>query len=163
VNAGDVLLELKPTEVHANAQSTQSQVISLLAQKARLEAEEAGLTTIKTPTEFAGLPDEQKPEAEQAMNLQKQELATRLEPIVSQKAVLKQRQAELGEQITGYRKQVVATDDQSKSINAEMAGTKALADRGFASINRVRALERNAAGLTASRADLQANIAKSEQ
>jgi HlyD family secretion protein len=77
--------------------------------------------------------------------------------------VLKQRQAELEQQIIGYHKQVSATDDQSKSIGAEMSGTQALAARGFASINRVRALERSAAGLTSQRADLEANIAKSQQ
>jgi HlyD family secretion protein len=163
VKAGDVLIELKPTEVHASEASTQSQVISLLAQKARLEAEQAGRTTITAPAEFANLPDEAKPEAEQAMKLQARELATRLDSVAGQKAVLKQRQAELEQQIIGYRKQVIATDDQSKSIGAELAGTQTLAARGFASINRVRALERSAAGLTSQRADLEANIAKSQQ
>jgi HlyD family secretion protein len=163
VNAGDVLIELQPTEVHASEASTQSQVISLLAQKARLEAEQAGQSHVTPPAEFANLPDEARPLADQAMKLQDHELATRLESVASQKAVLKQRQAELEQQIIGYHKQVAATDDQSRSLGAETSGMKQLAARGFASINRVRALERSASGLTASRADLEANIAKSQQ
>ena len=163
VKAGDILIELKPTEVHANEQSTQSQVISLLAQKARLEAEQAGRTTITAPAEFANLPDEAKAEAQQALQLQAHELSTRMEAVSSEKAVLRQKQAELQQQIIGYHKQVGATDEQSKSIGAELGGTQALAARGFASINRVRALERSSEELTSQRADLEANIAKSQQ
>jgi HlyD family secretion protein len=163
VKAGDVLLELQPVEVHANEASTQAQVISLLAHKARLEAEQAGLTHITPPSEFANLPAEAKPEADRAMQLQARELATRAESISSQKAVLKQQQAELQQQIIGYRKQVVATGDQSKSIGAEIAGNEVLAARGFAPINKVRELQRQASGLVASRAELEANIAKSQQ
>jgi HlyD family secretion protein len=163
VDAGQTLIQLQPTEVHANEASTQSQVISLMAQKARLEAEQAGRTQIIPPPEFASLPAEARPEAAQAMSLQAQELRTRTDSIASQKNVLKQRQAELEQQIIGYKKQVVATDEQSKSIAAELAGARQLASRGFSPLTRVRALERNAQGLDATRADLDANIAKSQQ
>jgi HlyD family secretion protein len=163
VKAGDVLLELKPTEVHASEASAQAEIVSLLARKARLEAEQAGLTRFAAPAEFANLPAEDQPEAEQAMKLQQHELDTRVESVTSEKAVLTQRQAELQQQIIGYRKQVVATDDQSKSIGAEISGTEALAARGFAPLNHVRSLQRQASGLIASRADLEANIAKSQQ
>ena len=163
VKAGDVLLELKPTEVHANETSTQSQIISLLAQKARFEAEQSGTTNITSPAEFAKLPAEAKAEVDQAMQLQQHELSTTLEAIVSQKAVLKQQQAELQQQIIGYQKQVVATDQQSKSIGAEISGTEALAARGFAPLNKVRELQRQSSGLSSTRAELTADIAKSQQ
>lgn len=163
VNAGDVLVELKPTEVHANEASTQAQIISLLAQKARLQAEQAGQAHFTPPAEFANLPAEAKPEADQAMQLQQRELTTTLEAISSQKAVLKQQQAELQQQIIGYKQQVAATDDQSKSIGQEISGDQLLAARGFAPLNKVRELQRSASGLKSSRADLLANIAKSQQ
>lgn len=163
VQAGQVLIELAPNEVAASEGSFQSQTISLTAQRARLEAEREGRTRIVTPPEFAKLTGAEQIEANQALRLQQSELATRLGALASQKAVLRQRQAELAQQILGYQKQIETTDDQSQSIAAELAGTKTLADKGFASINRVRALERSAASLAGSRADLAANIAKSRE
>jgi HlyD family secretion protein len=163
VTAGQTLIQLQPTEVRANAASTQSQVISLLAQRARLEAEQAGRSNIVPPPEFAKLPPEAKQEAVKALDLQARELQTRQGSVTAQKNVLKQREAELEQQIIGYKRQVVATDAQSKSIASELEGARALNARGFGPLTRVRQLERNAQELDSTRADLDANIAKSQQ
>jgi HlyD family secretion protein len=163
VDAGQVLIELAPNEVAASEGSLQSQAISLQAQRARLEVEREGRSQVPAPPEFAALTGPEKAQAADALKLQQSELATRLSALASQKAVLRQRQAELSQQIIGYQQQIKATDDQSRSIGAELNGTKTLADKGFASINRVRALERSASGLAATRADLAANIAKSNE
>jgi HlyD family secretion protein len=163
VDAGQVLIELAPNEVAASEGSLQSQAISLQAQRARLEVEREGKSHVPAPPEFAALTGPEKAQAADALKLQQSELATRLSALASQKAVLRQRQAELSQQIIGYQLQIKATDDQSRSIGAELSGTKTLADKGFASINRVRALERSASGLAATRADLAANIAKSNE
>jgi HlyD family secretion protein len=125
--------------------------------------EQTGQSRITPPAEFANLPAEAKPEAEQALQVQQHELTTTLEAVSSQKAVLKQQEAELQQQIIGYRKQVSATDDQSKSMSQEIAGDQLLAARGFAPLNKVRELQRQSSGLTSTRADLQASIAKSQQ
>ena len=163
VQAGQVLVELAPRDVAAAEGSMASQVISLEAQRARLLAESAGQTTMAAPREFAALTGDDKVEAEGALRQQQAELRARVGAIASQKAVLRQRNLQLTEQIKGYTDQIGTTDQQSKLINDELAGTQALADKGYASINRVRALQRTAAGLTGSRADLASNAARAKQ
>ncbi len=163
VQAGQVLIELAPRDVAAAEGSMESQVISLQAQRARLMAERDGLAGVSAPVEFASLTGPDKAEAESALRQQQQEMRARISAISSQKAVLRQRNAQLTEQIKGYTDQIGTTDQQSKLIDDELAGTQALADKGYASINRVRALQRTAAGLNGSRADLASNAARARQ
>ncbi len=163
VTAGQVLIELAPRDVAAAESSTAAQVISLAVQRARLLAESAGQTTFATPREFAELTNDEKAEADGAMRQQLSELRARFTAISSQKAVLRQRNLQLTEQIKGFTDQIGTTDQQSKLIQDELEGTQALADKGYASINRVRALQRTAAGLTGSRADLASNAARARQ
>ena len=163
VTAGQVLIELAPRDVAAAESSTAAQVISLAVQRARLLAESAGQTTFATPREFAELSNDEKAEADAAMRQQQSELRARITAIASQKAVLRQRNLQLTEQIKGFTDQIGTTDQQSKLIQDELEGTQALADKGYASINRVRALQRTAAGLTGSRADLASNAARARQ
>lgn len=77
VTRGQVLLRLAAAEVVAQERALAAEAIRLLAQRARLEAEEVGSTTLSTPPEFAALPKENRFEAEAALHLQAAELAAR--------------------------------------------------------------------------------------
>jgi HlyD family secretion protein len=161
VRPGQVLISLAPAEVEMTARSLSSQVIGLQAQHARLEAERDGATTITPLPEFASLTGDDANEARRAMHLQTQELRTRSASLLAQRAVLHQRQAQLDQTITGYRNQIDSTDKQSHLIGDELNGTQSLAAQGYASQNRVRALQRQQAGLSGQRAEFSANIARS--
>jgi HlyD family secretion protein len=161
VNAGDVLIQLAPADVGAAERAMTAQVISLQALIARLEAERDGRGSITPPPLFATLTGDQKLEAENALRLQQRELSARHGAIQSQKAVLQQRMSQLSQMVEGYTNQVQATEEQSKLIQDELVGTRGLAERGYASQNRVRALERNSAALSGQKAELSANAARS--
>jgi HlyD family secretion protein len=162
VTAGQVLISLAPAEVEAAERSMAAQVIGLEAQHARLQAEQNGSSAIKPPEDFALLTGQSRVEAEQAMELQRREMRARASSLSSQEAVLHQRAAQIQRAIEGYDNQISTTMTQSGLINDELKGTKSLAAHGYASQNRVRALERDDAGLAGQRADLAANAARSQ-
>jgi len=156
VKAGDVLIELAPADVGAAAASMQSQLISMQARRARLLAEATRAATITPPVEFANLDPAAKIEADRAMMLQRAELAARRTSLARQKAVLNQ-------QIIGLRGQAASTAEQKRLIAEELAGIRSLAERGFASQNQVRALERSEAGLTGQGANYTAGAAQARE
>ena len=161
VHAGDVLISVAPAEVAAAERSMSSQVISLQAQRARLEAEAADRSAIERPVEFSYLSGADQGEADRAMRLQQDELHARAASLSSQRAVLRERSAQLSRSIEGYTQQIASSDRQSSLIGDELRGTESLASRGYASQNRVRALQRDQAGLGGQRADYTASIARS--
>ena len=163
VKAGQVLIDLAPADVEALERSMAAQVIGLQAQRARLYAERLGLPAIETPAEFANLTGYDKEEADRALKMQTIELNAGRRAVGGQKAVLAQRSAQISRQIEGFNQQAHSTDDQSRLINDELQGTRDLAGKGYASVNRVRALERTAAGLAGSRAELDANAARARE
>lgn len=163
VRAGDVLIELAAAEVGANEASLSAQVLSLQAQRARLEAERDGSRAIARPPEWVSLsPDEMKV-ADAALNAQQKQLYVRAASASTQKSVLRQRQAQINAQIQGYSQQVSANDQQHALIEEQLNSTMRLARQGFASANTVRALQRNAADLGGARGQYAASVAASRQ
>ncbi|SDD49858.1 HlyD family secretion protein [Sphingomonas sp. YR710] len=162
VRAGQVVMSLAPAEVEAAERAMTSQVFGLQAQRARLLAEQAGARHVDAPPEFATLPAASRADAARALALQETELAARRAALAGQKHILNQRSAQLRETITGYRHENSATTEQKRLIGDELAGMQSLAAKGFASINRVRSLQRAAAGLQGQSAELEANAARSE-
>src|SRR5690606_28223108 len=122
------------------------QVLSLLAQRARLIAERDGAAMV-APAEFSTLVPEDEPLAEQALRLQTEQFEARRSARATQVGVLNQRVAQLSSQIEGLNRQIESNREQSRLIEEELTGMRSLADRGFAPMTRVRALERAAADL----------------
>ena len=77
--------------------------------------------------------------------------------------MLSQRIAQLNEQIAGYDRQIAANIEQRRLIEDELAGMRSLAERGYAPLTRVRALERAAAQLDGELGSLRAQIARSRE
>ena len=160
VRAGDVLIELSTPELHASERALTSDYLTLLAQRARLMAERSGRRDFGAPPEFASLSPADREIATQVLSLQRSELRARSGATSAQQSVLGQRASQLSQQQGGYAKQRQALIEQQRLIGEELAGLKSVAEKGFASINRVRALERAQADLKGQEAQMVAEYAR---
>lgn len=160
VQRGQLLMTLAAAEVQAQERALASQAIRLLAQRARLEAEQLGVGRIVPPREFVSLSTEDKAEAALAMRLQQTELSARTSVLGAQRDVLAQRAAQSGEQGRGYGEQTVATREQLRILDEQITALKPVADKGFVSKTRMRELERARAELEGQRGQYAASVAQ---
>lgn len=160
VQAGQVLVELSAPELRASERALTSDYLTLLAQRSRLLAERSGLRDFAPPPEFATLSAEDRPIAEQVMQLQRAEMRARSGAIVAQQSVLGQRAGQLVEQQSGYTQQRAQLIEQQRLIGEELDGLRKIAEKGFASMNRVRELERQQAELKGQQAAMEAEYAR---
>jgi len=160
VKAGDILVELSAPELKASERALTSDYLTLLAQRARLLAERTGRGDFAPPAEFATLSPEDRELAAEVMQLQRSEIRARSGATSAQHSVLGQRAQQLVQQQGGYVKQRQALVEQQRLIGEELAGLKKIAEKGFASINRVRALERAQADLQGQEAQMTAQYAQ---
>ncbi len=163
VRSGQVLLQLSSGELKATERGVASQVYALIAQRARLIAERDRLRSIPTPPEFANLPAEDLVLAWESLRIQQQQFGARRTGRSTETGVLGQRVAQLNEQIAGYQGQIAANIEQQRLIQEELAGMRSLAEKGYAPLTRVRALERTAAQLDGELGSLRAQIAQSRE
>lgn len=163
VRKGQVLIRLAAADVQAQERALAAQIIGLLAQRARLRAEQLGLARVAMPAEFATLSPADQAEARQAMRAQQLQLRTRAALLSTQQSVLGQQRAQAGEQGQGYRRQLQAINEQERLISEELAGMQTVAEKGFVSKNRIRALQRAQADLVGQRGRLQAAISESSE
>lgn len=159
VRQGQILIELSTGELAATERGVAGQVISILAQRARMIAERDRMDSVPTPPEFAALPPEDLPLAQEAMRLQRLQFAARRSGRSTETGVLGQRIEQLDQQRTGLERQIASNVEQRRLIEEELDGMKSLAARGFAPENRVRALERTAAALDGELGSLRAQVA----
>ncbi|MBA3048699.1 MAG: HlyD family type I secretion periplasmic adaptor subunit [Alphaproteobacteria bacterium] len=163
VRRGQVLLQLSSGELKATERGVASQVYALIAQRARLIAERDRLRAIPTPVEFANLPPEDAELARESLRIQQLQFGARRTGRSTETGVLGQRVAQLNEQIAGYEGQIAANIEQQRLIQEELAGMRSLAEKGYAPLTRVRALERTAAQLDGELGSLRAQIARSRE
>lgn len=160
VTAGQVLIELSAPELKAAERALTSDYLTLLAQRARLLAERAGQRDFAAPAEFATLSPADREIANQVLALQRSEMRARSGAVSAQQSVLGQRAQQLVQQQGGYVKQRQALQEQQRLIGEELAGLRSVAEKGFASMNRVRALERAQADLQGQEAQMTAEYAR---
>ena len=160
VRAGDVLVEMQSPDLQATERALTSEYFTLVAQRARLLAERTGKGNFAPPPEFANLPAEDRPIAQQALELQRSQLQARSGSLSAQTSVLGQRSRQLAEQQSGYAQQRASLREQQRILQDELAGLKELAAKGFASINRVRAVERSLEELRGREAAMTAEMAR---
>lgn len=163
VRRGQVLLQLSSGELKATERGVASQVYALIAQRARLVAERDRLRGIPTPVEFVNLLPEDAVLAQESLRIQQLQFNARRTGRSTETGVLGQRIAQLNEQIAGYEGQIVANVEQQRLIQEELAGMRSLAEKGYAPLTRVRALERTAAQLDGELGSLRARIAQSRE
>ena len=163
VRRGQILLSLSSGEVRATERGVAGQVFALIAQRARLIAERDGLRAIPSPPEFADLPPEDASLARESLRIQQLQFGARRTGRSTETGVLRQRIAQLNEQIQGYERQIAANLEQQRLIQEELEGMRSLARQGYAPLTRVRALERTAAQLNGELGSLRAQIARSRE
>jgi len=146
VRAGDVLIELKGDEIRAQEGALGSQLLNLLAQQYRLEAEQLGAPAIQWPASFDGV-DASPSEVAAAVALQEKEFQARRTLLGAQSQVFAQQAAQAEETAGGYSSQVRSSAEQEQLIQDELNSLKPVAEKGFVSMSRIRALERDRAEL----------------
>ncbi|MGK6319451.1 HlyD family type I secretion periplasmic adaptor subunit [Sphingomonas sp. DT-204] len=160
VERGQLLIELAAPEVRAQERALASQSIRLLAQRARLEAEQLGQSRITPPSQFASLAPEDKAEAATALRLQQTELTARTAVLAAQRGALSQRVTQSGEQGRGYGEQATAAREQLRIIDEQIAALRPVAEKGFVSQTRMRELERARAELQGQGGQYSASVAQ---
>jgi len=160
VKAGQTLIEMAAPDLRATERALTTEYFSLVAQRSRLMAERMGRGAFTPPVEFLNLPAEDQPIAEQALMLQRAQLEARSGSLSAQSSVLGQRSRQLSEQQTGYVQQRVSVREQQRITQDELTGLRELEKKGFASTNRVRALERALEDLRGREAALTAEVAR---
>ncbi|HVI05481.1 MAG TPA: HlyD family type I secretion periplasmic adaptor subunit [Sphingomicrobium sp.] len=160
VRAGDVLIELSAPELRASERALTSDYLTLLAQRSRLLAERTGQHDFAPPSEFASLSPEDRPIARQVLELQRSEMRARSGAVSAQQSVLGQRAQQLVKQQSGYTQQRASLIEQQRLIGEELDGLRKIAEKGFASMNRVRELERQEAELKGQQAQMESEFAR---
>lgn len=160
VRSGQLLVEMSAPDLRAAERALTSDYLNLLAQRARLSAERANQRNFAAPAEFASLPPADRALAEQAMRLQRAQLGATVTAMGAQQSVLGQRTRQLSEQRTGYSRQQASLREQQRIIEDELRGMRELEKKGFASTNRIRALERAQEELRGREAAMAAEVAR---
>jgi HlyD family type I secretion membrane fusion protein len=162
VRSGQVLFRLKGAEVAATERALAGTVIDLQAQRARLESDIRG-TPIIWPASFAEASGDDRALVEHAKELQLAQRSARSNSLASNTAVLRQQQAEVARQSTGYSAQASASARQRASLQQQLASTQKLADEGYVSRNSVRAIERSIQQLEGSDAEYASRAAAARE
>ncbi len=161
VQRGQVLIRLAGADVRAQERALSAQAVSLLAQRARLYAEQSGGRVVRPPVEFASLAPEDRAAAAEALKIQQAQLRTRAAVVSAQRGALGEKTAQANSQGVGYSSQLASINEQLRLIDDELGGMREAAEKGFVSKNRIRALERAKADLEGQRGQYSATIAQS--
>jgi HlyD family secretion protein len=159
VRTGDLLLRLDKTVVQSNLDTVTKALIELAARRARLEAERDGADEIAYPKELTNADD---PETVHVLAGERKLFEFRRSAQAGQKSQLRERIAQLNEEIRGQTDQAAAKRQEITLVNRELEGVRELFEKKLISINRLTALERDAARLEGERAQLVAAIAQSK-
>lgn len=162
VAARQVLIRLQGAEVAATERALAGSVIDLQAQRARLEADIRG-TAIQWPTSFATATGDDAVIVTRAKQLQLAQKSARANSLASNRAVLRQQEAEAASQTTGFTAQSTSSQQQRTSLQQQLESTRKLADEGYVSRNSVRALERAIQQLEGADADYASRAAASRE
>lgn len=161
VRKGDTLIELAGAEVRAQERALAAQLVNAQAQRARLEAELSG-GPIVWPAEFATATGSRREAIPEAIRVQSNEYRARRASLGAQSQVLGQQSAQANESAVGYRSKMESSAEQERLIQAEIDALRPVAEKGYVSQSRMRALERAKAELQGQRGQYQANVAEAQ-
>lgn len=158
VTAGDLLVRLDETMTRANLQIVSKTLDEMTTRRARLRAERDGAAEVSWPSAFK---DRRQEEGIVELMTDEQRLfelrnTTRL----GQKRQLRERIAQLNEEAAGINAQQAAKSQELDLVNRELDGVRQLWSKQLIQINRLTALEREAARLDGERAQLVAAAAQ---
>jgi HlyD family secretion protein len=160
VHAGDVVVRLDETVTRANLAIVTKGLGEMMARKARLESERDGLDTITFPAQLVA--DAGDPDRAAAMDSESKLFNLRKTARSGQKAQLRERVAQLGEEITGLAAQQNSKSKEIALVERELAGVRDLWNKSLVQLTRLTALEREAARLDGERGQLVAAAAQAK-
>ena len=160
VKAGDIVVRLDETITQANLAIVVKSLNELQSRLARLEAERDNVDTIVFPPELLARADD--PELARSMTGERNLFEFRKSARAGQKAQLRERIAQLKEEIQGLTGQVAAKKRETELIGQELEGVRDLWRKNLVQIQRVTALERDAARLEGERGQLIASTAQAK-
>ncbi|MGH1572786.1 HlyD family type I secretion periplasmic adaptor subunit [Methylobacterium sp. P31] len=158
VKAGDVLIRLDETQTRANLDIVLKALDELVARRARDEAERDDAPRVSFPTELL---DRVKsdPAVMHLIMGETRLFAARVSAREGQKAQLRERVAQLRQEISGLTEQAGAKEREIALIGSELKGVRELFAKNLVPFSRVTALERDAARLEGERGQLIASTA----
>ncbi len=162
VKAGDVLIRLDETQTLANANIVTKNLDELLARQARLEAERDSAEQIVFPKALLQRTKDSNSEAARAIAAEQKLFDLRRQARSGQKAQLKERSAQLQNEINGYLGQTEAKQKEIGLIQRELEGVRGLWQKNLVPITRLTSLERDAARLEGERNQLGGMVAQAK-
>ena len=162
VLAGDILLRLDETQTLANATIVSKSFDELVARQARLEAERDNADQITFPKLLLERTRDPASEAARAIAAEQSLFDLRRQARGGQKAQLKERSAQLQEEIKGYLGQAEAKQREVDFVHKELEGVRTLFEKRLVPMNRLTALERDTARLEGERSQLSGMTAQAK-
>ncbi|TWI49281.1 epimerase transport system membrane fusion protein [Pseudomonas duriflava] len=159
VKAGDVLIVLGDTQARADLEAARSQLIANQALEARLIAERDDKDDVTFgPSDFP----ENDTRVKEARNSERQIFIAQRNARLGEIEVLKNKSAELEQQIRGFTTAIESKKSLSQSYDSEIKDLSELLKEGYVNNERLRDQERTRARLQAEIADHQSSIARAK-
>jgi len=161
VQAGDLLIRLDGSLLRSELTIVEGQLYEVLARSARLGAERDGADTLTFPADLLTLAAT-RPDVADQIEGQRRLFLARRETVAKQTEQLQRRLEQTAAQVAGMEAQKAALVEQLALIATETEGQQSLLAKGLAQSSRVMDLQREAAALTGSIAELTATRAQAE-
>lgn len=149
VKAGDVVVRLDDTVTKASLAIVIKALNGLWARAARLEAEQQGLDKLTFPAML--LDRAEDPDVKNVMASEGKLFEVRTTGRAGQKAQLRERVSQLGEEIVGLTAQETAKTKELALVEKELVGVRSLFEQKLVQISRLTVLERDLARLAGER------------
>jgi HlyD family secretion protein len=160
VKAGDIVVRLDDTVTKAGLAIVTKNLNGLWARAARLEAEQQGVTRIAFPSMLLDHGDD--PDVKAVMASESKLFEVRSTGRIGQKSQLRERIAQLNEEIAGLSAQEVAKTHEIELVEKELVGVRQLYEQHLVQMSRLTVLERDAARLAGERAQFIASRAQAK-
>ena len=160
VKAGDVVVRLDDTVTKAGLAIVTKNLNGLWARAARLEAEQQGVAKINFPSMLLDHTDD--PDVKAVMASESKLFEVRSTGRIGQKAQLRERVAQLNEEIAGLTAQETAKSHEIELVQKELVGVRQLYEQHLVQMSRLTTLERDAARLEGERAQFIASRAQAK-
>jgi HlyD family secretion protein len=160
VNAGDVVVRLDDTVTRANLAIVSRGLDELMARRARLESERDGRDGVIFPEALDQRAND--PQVAHILAGERNLFDLRRSARLGQKAQLEQRIVQLEQQIEGFNAQADAKVREVELLNRELEGVRSLWTQRLTPLNKLTALEREAARLEGERGQLISSVAQAK-
>ncbi|MHC2001421.1 HlyD family type I secretion periplasmic adaptor subunit [Methylobacterium sp. CM6241] len=161
VKAGDILIRLDETQTRANLDIILKALDEFAARRARDEAERDGASEITFPADLLAR-KAKDPSVAHLVDSETRLFHARVAGREGQKAQLRERVSQLGEEIKGLTEQAAAKERETALIGTELKGVRELYGKNLVPLSRVTALERDGARLQGERGQLIASTASAK-